>query len=158
MILGLSLALIAGSLVSLQNIFNSKVNERAGSWATTTFILGMGFMASLIFGLIFKGKHLFILQHMQIWYWFSGLIGVGVVTCLVQGIRLLGPTYAISIVLTAQLGFALLWDSLGWLGLNQVPFTFNKLIGVLVIVGGIVVFKLSGRRDTPSIQKMERSL
>ena len=158
MILGLSLALIAGSLVSLQNIFNSKVNERAGSWATTAFVLGMGFMASLIFGLIFKGKHLFILQHMQIWYWFSGLIGVGVVTCLVQGIRLLGPTYAISIVLTAQLGFALLWDSLGWLGLNQVPFTFNKLIGVLVIVGGIVVFKLSGRRDTPSKQKMERSL
>ncbi|TFE24512.1 DMT family transporter [Cohnella luojiensis] len=151
MIAGLLLALIAGSLVSLQNIFNSKVNERAGSWATTTIVLGLGFLASLTIGLIFEGKHLFILQNMQPWYWISGLIGVGVVVCLVQGIRLLGPTYAISIVLTSQLGFALLWDSLGWLGLEKVPFTFKQLIGVLVIVGGIIVFKIGGRRESQTL-------
>lgn len=144
MIIGLLLALIAGSLVSLQNMFNSKVNERAGYWATTTLVLGLGFLASLTIGLIFEGKHIFILQNMKPWYWISGLIGVGVVICLVQGIRLLGPTYAISIVLASQLGFALLWDSLGWLGLDKVPFTFKQLIGVLVIVGGIFVFKLGG--------------
>jgi bacterial/archaeal transporter family-2 protein len=147
MILGLSLALIAGSLVSLQNIFNSKVNEHAGTWVTTALVLGMGFLASLISGLLFEGKHLFDLDHMQPWYWFSGMIGVGVVVCLVQGIRLLGPTYAISIVLTSQLGFALIWDSLGWFGLEKIPFTMQQLIGVLVIVCGILVFKLGGRRE-----------
>jgi transporter family-2 protein len=158
MISGLLLALTAGSLVSLQNIFNSKVNERAGSSATTALVLGLGFLASLTIGLIFEGKQLFALPHMQPWYWFSGLIGVGVVTCLVKGIKLLGPTYAISIVLTSQLGFALLWDSLGWLGLVQVPFTFNKLVGVLVIVGGVLVFKLGGGRvsQVSSKVRMER--
>ncbi len=148
MLLGLLLALAAGSLVSMQNIFNTKVNEHTGSWATTTLVLGMGFVASLTIGLLFEGKQMFTLQNMQPWYWISGLIGVGVVICLVQGTRLLGPTYAISIVLTAQLAFALLWDSLGWLGLEQVPFTLNKLLGVLVIVGGIIVFKLGGRRES----------
>ncbi|MDQ0896814.1 MULTISPECIES: DMT family transporter [unclassified Paenibacillus] len=147
---GLILALIAGSLVGLQNIFNSKVNERAGSWATTTLVLGMGFVASLTIGLIFEGKHMFTLQNMHPWYWISGLIGIGVVICLVQGIRLLGPTYAVSIILISQLGFALLWDSLGWFGLDKVSFTFNQLIGVLVIVGGILVFKLSGRETRKS--------
>ncbi|WP_232698666.1 DMT family transporter [Brevibacillus daliensis] len=146
MILGLLWALIAGSLISLQNIFNSKVSERAGNWATTTLVLGMGFLASLTIGLLFEGIDMFSLQNMKPWYWFSGIIGVGVVTCLMQGIRLLGPTYAISIVLTSQLGFALLWDSLGWLGLAKVPFTLKQLMGVLVIVGGIFVFKLGGRR------------
>ncbi len=144
MILGLLFAIIAGSLVSLQNIFNSKVNERAGSWATTTLVLGMGFIASLTFGLLFEGGQLFHLKNMKPWYWFSGMIGVGVVVCLVQGIKRLGPTYAIAIALTSQLLFALLGDSLGWLGLNKVPFTINQLIGVLVIVGGIVVFKFGG--------------
>lgn len=148
MFIGLLLALAAGSLVSMQNIFNTKVNEHTGSWATTTLVLGMGFVASLTIGLLFEGKQMFTLQNMQPWYWISGLIGVGVVICLVQGTRLLGPTYAISIVLTAQLAFALLWDSLGWLGLEQVPFTINKLLGVLVIVGGIVVFKLGGRHES----------
>ena len=142
MILGIVLALIAGSLVGLQNIFNGKVNEHVGSWTTTTLVLGMGFVASLTMGFIFEGKHIFTLQNMKTWYWFSGLIGVGVVICLVQGMRLLGPTYAISIVVTSQLGFALLWDSLGWFGLDMVPFTFRQLIGVLVIVCGVILFKL----------------
>ncbi|MBP0727151.1 DMT family transporter [Bacillus sp. RG28] len=153
MILGLLFAFIAGSLVGLQNIFNSKVNERAGSWATTTLVLGMGFVASLMFGLLFEGKHLFILQNMKPWYWFSGIIGVGVVTCIVNGIRLLGPTYAISIVFTSQLGFALLWDSMGWLGLEKVPFTPKQLIGVLVIVSGILLFKIGGLRQN-QVSKM----
>ena len=59
MILGLLFAIIAGALVALQNIFNSKVNERAGSWATTTLVLGLGFLASLTFGLLFEGGQLF---------------------------------------------------------------------------------------------------
>ncbi|OKP68569.1 hypothetical protein A3844_00250 [Paenibacillus helianthi] len=161
MLIGILLALIAGSLVSLQNIFNSKVNEHTGSWSTTTLVLGMGFIASLLMGVIMEGTNMFTLQHMQPWYWFSGMIGVGVVICLVQATRLLGPTYAISIVLTSQLGFALLWDSLGWLGLERVPFSFNKLIGVLVIVGGILVFKLGQTRESdsePSSGKPQQAL
>ncbi|MGN7759850.1 DMT family transporter [Paenibacillus sp. 22594] len=161
MLIGILLALIAGSLVSLQNIFNSKVNEHTGSWSTTTLVLGMGFIASLLMGVIMEGTNMFTLQHMQPWYWFSGMIGVGVVICLVQATRLLGPTYAISIVLTSQLGFALLWDSLGWLGLERVPFSINKLIGVIVIVGGILVFKLGKTHESdsePSSGKPQQAL
>lgn len=154
MILGLLFAIIAGALVALQNIFNSKVNERAGSWATTTLVLGMGFLASLTFGLLFEGGKLFHLQNMQTWYWFSGLIGVGVVVCLVQGIKRLGATYAIAIALTSQLVVALLGDTLGWLGLKKVPFTFNQLIGVLVIIGGIVVFKFGGSGEGHKVPKL----
>ena len=71
---------------------------------------------------------------------------MGVVTCMVQGVKRLGPTYAVAIVMTSELGFALLFDSMGWLGLQKVPFTPKQLIGVLVIVGGIFVYKLGERR------------
>lgn len=141
------MALIAGSFLSVQNIFNSKVNERTGPWAAATLILGMGFLASLLIGFIVEGKHIINFGNMETWYWFSGIIGVGVVSCLMQSIKLLGPTYAISIALTSQLCFALLWDSLGWLGLVQVPFTFQQLLGVLIIVGGIIVFKFGGKTE-----------
>ncbi|MEH7072900.1 DMT family transporter [Neobacillus drentensis] len=154
MLLGLLFAIIAGSLVALQNIFNSKVNERAGSWATTTLVLGLGFLASLTFGLIFEGGQLFHLENMKTWFWFSGMIGVGVVVCLVHGIKRLGPTYAIAIALTSQLVFALLGDTLGWMDLNKVPFTTNQLIGVLVIVGGIVVFKFGGSGEGQKVGKL----
>ncbi|NQX71639.1 DMT family transporter [Paenibacillus alba] len=153
MIVGLVLALIAGSLVSLQNIFNSKVNERAGSWATTALVLGLGFVASLTLGFIFEGKQMFHLPHMQVWYWFSGMIGVGVVLSLVNGIRLLGPTVAVSIILTSQLIFALVWDSFGWLGLEKIDFTMKQLLGVLIIVGGIMVFKLGGKSEPKRVSE-----
>ncbi|MFT8320238.1 MAG: DMT family transporter [Bacillus sp. (in: firmicutes)] len=147
MLVGIVMSLLAGVLVGLQNIFNSKVNERAGSWSTTTLVLGMGFLASLTIGIIVEGKGLFSLQNMQPWFWFSGLIGVGVVTCIVQGMKHLRPTYAISIILISQLGFAMLLDTLGWLGLAKVPFTWKQLVGVLVIAGGIFVFKLGGEKE-----------
>ncbi|MGE5701741.1 MAG: DMT family transporter [Clostridia bacterium] len=157
MMQGLLFGILAGSLVGLQNIFNSKVNERAGSWTTTSLVLGMGFLSSLMMGLLVEGSDLFALHPMKTWYWFSGAIGVGVVICLVQGIKLLGPTYAISIVLTSQLGFALAADSFGWLGLTQVPFTIKHLIGVIVIISGMLLFKLGGirqdRRSTAVVQK-----
>ncbi|MNN26666.1 hypothetical protein D3C81_1401790 [compost metagenome] len=147
MILGIMLALIAGSLVSLQNIFNSKVNEHTGSWSTTTLVLGMGFIASFVIGLIVEGTHLFALQNLKLWHMLSGLTGVGVVICLVQGMKRLNPTYSIAIVLTSQLVTALMWDSFGWLGVEKIPFTLNKLLGVIVIVGGILVFKIGESRQ-----------
>lgn len=147
MLLGLLLAVMAGSLVGLQNIFNSRVNEKTGSWVTTTLVLFMGFTASFIIGLFVEGKNMFNLQNMQLWYWFSGLIGVGVVVCMVQGIKRLGPTLSVSISLTSQLVFALIFDTFGWLGLNQVPFTWTKILGVMVIVGGILVFKFGGQLE-----------
>lgn len=151
MMIGFMFALAAGSLVGLQNIFNSKVNERVGSWTTTTLVLGLGFLASLMMGLLFEGKQLFILEKIQPWYWISGFIGVGIVTCFVKGIRLLGPTYAVSFAMTSQLGLALLLDSFGWLGLDKIPFTLNGLAGVLVFVAGIIVFKLGGSREKEKV-------
>ena len=143
MVVGLLCAIMAGTLVGLQNIFNSKVNEKTGSWTTTTLVLGLGFLASFIFGIFFEGSQLFNLQNMEWWYWFSGLMGIGIITGIVQGIRYLGPTFAIAIVLTSQLAFALLFDSLGWMGLEKVPFTLKQFLGVAVILGGVIVFKWS---------------
>ncbi|RZT23716.1 DMT family transporter [Fictibacillus sp. BK138] len=158
MFLGLFFAVLAGLLVGLQNIFNAKVNEQAGTWATTALVLGLGFLASMTLGLVFEGIGLFTMDNMKTWHWFSGLIGVGVVVCLVQGTRLLGPTYAIAIVLTSQLGFALLWDSLGWFGLEKIPFTFQQLVGVLVIAGGVIVFKFSGTKEKKEIKQVQKSM
>ncbi|MER2061261.1 MAG: EamA-like transporter family protein, partial [Niallia sp.] len=38
-------------------------------------------------------------------------------------------------------------DSLGLLGLEKVPFTVQQLIGVVVIIGGILVFKMGGATE-----------
>ncbi|HEY9897977.1 MAG TPA: DMT family transporter [Pantanalinema sp.] len=146
MVLGFFSALVAGLLVGVQNVFNSKVNEHVSSWATTAWVLGLGALASLALGLFMEGASMFTLRSMQPWYWGSGLLGIGVIIGLVQSISRLGPTYAVSIVLASQLGFAVLWDAQGWLGVNQTPLSFKRLLGVLIIIGGVIVFKFGGGR------------
>ncbi|MFF2498864.1 DMT family transporter [Peribacillus sp. NPDC058075] len=146
MLIGLSWAILAGSMVSLQNVFNSKVNEHVNPWSTTTLVLGLGFLASFFSGFAFEGIELFQLHNMKPWYWFSGLVGIGVVICVTQGVKLLGSTFAISIVMAAQLVFALAWDSTGLLGLEKVPFTLKQLGGILIIIAGMIVFKIGGKR------------
>lgn len=141
---GLLLAAFGGALVGLQNVFNKRVNEKAGSWTTTTLVLGMGFAASFLMGFLMEGAQLFELHNMKLWFGFSVIIGVGVVVCMTQGMKLLGPTYATSIALISQIVFALWWDTQGWMGLEKVPFTLNQATGVLIIVAGILMFKFGG--------------
>ena len=145
MTLGIVLALFGGMMVCIQNTFNAKVKERVGAWATTTLVLGLGFLASLTIGLLVEGGGLFSMSGMEPWFWFSGIIGVGVVLCVTQGVRQLGPSYAISIVMVSQILFALLWDTLGWFGLDQVAFTWTKAVGVVLIGGGVLLFQLGGK-------------
>ncbi len=151
MISGFFAALVAGSLVGVQNVFNSKVGEHANSWVTTAWVLGLGALASLLIGFFLEGASMFTLGTMQPWYWGSGILGIGVVIGLVQSIRRLGPTVAVSIVLASQLAFAVLWDAMGWLGVSQTPLSLKRLLGVLVIVGGVLVFKLGGERKPKAI-------
>ncbi|SDX97771.1 DMT family transporter [Thermoactinomyces sp. DSM 45892] len=156
MMIGLLLGCLAGILISFQNTLNSKLNEQAGTWMTTTWVLGLGFLASFIIGFIVEGIDFLNLRNAEIWYWFSGVLGIFVVSCLMQGIRLLGATYAISIVLTSQIGFALVFDSLGLFGLEKIPFQTTKLLGVFIIISGIFVFKLDSRkRIEDSLQHKE---
>lgn len=154
MIWGILMALAAGSLVSVQTMFNNKVNESASSHVTTALVLGMGFLASAAMGIIFEGADFFSLKPMQPWFWFSGLLGIGVVTCVVRGVRLLGPSYAISIVMASQMLCALWWDSMGWFGLDKVAFTPQKAIGAIILICGLILFKAKPR-TAESPQKLQ---
>jgi len=144
MMQGLLWAALAGALVGVQNVFNKKVNERASTWSTTTLVLGLGFAASFAMGLLLEGPRLFELQNMKTWYAFSGLIGVGVVVCIVQATRRIDPTYAVSLMMVSQLVCAMWWDAAGWMGLTPIPLSGRQLAGVALIAAGVAVFKLAG--------------
>jgi len=146
MIAGIVLALTAGALISVQTMFNNKVSEAVPSSTTTALVLGTGFLASLSIGLLVEGSSYFHIPPMPLWFWFSGLLGIGVVTCVVKGVKLLGASYAISIVMASQLICAVWWDSLGWFGLDKVPFSFQKAAGAVLLIGGLILFKSRPQR------------
>lgn len=146
MIWGILMAMAAGGLISVQTLFNNKVSEAVSSQTTSVLVLGMGLIASFGMGVLMEGRSFFELGSMPLWYWFSGLLGIGVVTCVVNGVKQLGASYAIAIVMASQLLCALWWDSLGWFGLQEVPLTPQKVIGAVLLIAGLVMYKVKWQR------------
>ncbi|MBP3963130.1 DMT family transporter [Paenibacillus lignilyticus] len=141
MFIGILLALLAGMLVSVQTLFNNKVSASVHSQTTTALVLGMGFIASVGMGLAVEGAEFLNWQVMPLWFWFSGLIGIGVVTSVVKSVNLIGPSAATAIVMASQMVCAVWWDSAGWFGLEQVPFSWQKAIGITALIAGLILFK-----------------
>ncbi|TCJ01297.1 DMT family transporter [Cytobacillus praedii] len=144
---GILFAVMAGVFISLQTVFNTRVSGKVGLWATTTLVLGLGFFTSFLMFIIMDDTRLFAVGNVNKVYLFGGFLGVGVVFCIMQAIRMLGPAYAISIVLVSQIFLAVLIDTFGWFGFETISFTMNKLVGLALMIAGIIVFKLKqGKR------------
>jgi len=142
LILGGILAVVAGAFIGLQNIFNRHLNEYVTGWIATTFVLITGSIASLIFGLIFDGMDVFDFSGMKVSYWFFGLVGIGVIYCMMQAMKRLGPTKAVLIGVIAQLIFSLIFDVTGFLILPQVNLKWEDILGVLLIIIGLFIFNM----------------
>ena len=57
------------------------------------------------------------------------------------GMKNLGPTYAIAIILVAQLLTAAILEAFGLFGVAKTRFSLNEVIGVVVMIAGIIIFK-----------------
>lgn len=156
MAIGILLALSGGVLVCLQNIFNANVKQHVSVWTTTALVLFLGFFGSFAAGLAVNGMDLFRFQA-EPWFWFSGVLGVGVVVCVTQGVQSMGPSRAISIVMVSQIFFGLMWDTAGWFGLEQVPFTWQSLAGIVLISAGIVLFQLGPALEGKSFVRKRKT-
>lgn len=140
--LGLLFSILAGALMSLQGVFNSRLTEKIGINESNLVVQGTGFLFSLIIFLIWGSgnfKNIFIVNKT---YLLGGIIGVAIIFSVIKGISALGATYAISAILVAQLISAAAIDGFGLFGTQKISFGINKIIGVIVMVVGIVIFKI----------------
>lgn len=139
--LGFLYALIAGAAMSFQGVINTRLGDKVGVLETNAFVQLIGFVLAFCIAVIFgKGD---IRQLGQApWYSYLGGVLAPVITITVMlSIAGLSPTVAISTILLSQLTIAALIDAFGWLGTERLPFTWQKLLGVGLMVGGVLLMK-----------------
>ncbi|MDL5376911.1 DMT family transporter [Exiguobacterium mexicanum] len=142
MIVGIICSAVAGAFISVQAAVNAKMNIYLGAWATTVLVFIVGLIGSLI-PLILFGGNLQGLFDISPIYALGGLLGVGVVFCVMRSIQLLGPTLSVSIILVSQLIWALGVDLSGAFGMPQLSLSPGQVIGLMVLLLGVIVFKQS---------------
>lgn len=139
--LGVILSIVAGVAMSLQGVFNTRLGDKIGTWETNVIVQGSGFILGLI-ALFIAGSGSFKeLKDANKLYLLGGVLGVVIIITVMMGIKSLGPTCAISIILVAQLTAAALIDVFGLFDSVKVPFGTTKVIGVIVMIAGILIFK-----------------
>ena len=139
--IGVICSIIAGAVMSLQGVLNTRLTERAGVFETNLFVQGTAFLASLLAFLICGRGNLSLLRGAKWYYLLGGLLGLVITVTVILSIKGLSPTAAISIILIAQLVTAALIDLFGWLGTERTPFEWTKIVGLALMIGGIVLFK-----------------
>jgi len=71
----------------------------------------------------------------------GGAIGAFITFTVIKSVGTLGPAKAIMVIVTSQLIVAYLIELLGIFGADKVDFQWRKLIGVILVIGGILTFK-----------------
>ncbi|MCP1324440.1 DMT family transporter [Bacillus sp. S0628] len=139
--IGFSLAILAGILISLQSVFNAKVNENVGQWLTTTCVLGIGLISSILFYIITENSINIKVYTTNYLFYVSELFGIGLIICIMGAIKSLGPAYTVLISLITQLVVALCIDTFGLFGMESIPLQINKLVGIGLLIVGVGIFK-----------------
>ncbi len=140
--IGFLFSVIAGAAMSFQGVMNTRLSDKIGLWEANTFVQGTAFALSLLVMLLFGKGQLSAIGTVPKGYWLGGAIGLVITVTVMLSIKGLDATVAISTILIAQLLTAAMIDGFGWLGQEKVTMNFRHYLGLALMLGGVVVFKL----------------
>ena len=134
-------AIISGIAMSLQGVFNTRLSDKIGSWETNTIVQASGLILTLIVLFFFGNGNFKEIKSANKLYLLGGALGVVIIFTVMVSIKSLGTTVGIGTILVAQLLAAALIDAFGLFGSEKVPFSFHEILGIVIMIAGIVLFK-----------------
>lgn len=141
------LAILVGTCLALQPIFNTPVLKHTGSiWYAALCSLSVSI--SLVLCICFISDRFQTLRGggaMEIpkFYILAGICGILILAFTVFCITKIGPVMTASITVSVQMIVATITAHYGWLGLEQEPINWVKILGILFLVAGVVLVKIS---------------
>ena len=140
--IGIIFSIIAGAAMSFQGVMNTRLGEKVGLYETNAYVQFIGFLLSLVLVLIMGNGNFSGLFRVDKWYLLGGVLAIVITISVMLGIGGLSPTVSISIILITQLTVAAIIDAFGLLGSEKIVFHWTKFIGLGLMIGGVILFKL----------------
>lgn len=140
--IGFLIAVISGLLMSVQGVFNTQVTKTTGMWVANAFVQFTAFLVCIAiwaisdrtsFGTLLKVEPRYML--------IGGILGAGITYTVIKAMDMMGPAKAVMMIVTAQILVAYLIEFFGLFGVEKQPFSWRKVIGILLAAGGIILFK-----------------
>jgi bacterial/archaeal transporter family-2 protein len=139
-----TLAFCIGVLLPVQVGVNAELAKYINSpilAALVSFIVGG--MCLILGAVIFKAPLPTLSQVTSppVWLWGGGMIGAAVVLGSILAGPKIGALALVSLLLAGQLVASILIDHYGWLGFSIQKMNIQRLLGVLLLVGGFLLVR-----------------
>jgi bacterial/archaeal transporter family-2 protein len=132
----------AGGFVAAQAPANNVLSERVGTWGAVSvnFLVGTACVLLITFAFAggFGGEEG---ARTPPWYYWvvGGMGGAAIVVTTLVAVRELGAGGVTVAVIAGQLTLSVVLDRLGVLGLDERAVTWEKLLGIALLVAGTVL-------------------
>ncbi len=140
--IGFLIALVSGALMSVQGVFNTKVTESSSMWAANAFVQFTAFLVCML-AWLFADRTSFrdVIAVEPKYFLLGGVMGAFITLTVIRSMDALGPAKAVMLIVISQLIIAYLIELFGLFGVDGQPFSWRKVIGALIAIGGFVLFK-----------------
>lgn len=134
----LFILLLSGFGLSIQGSINGTLGKTTGAIQAAFFSFLVG-SVSLFFVLLFTGKgNLFSVWNVPKWQLIGGVLGAIYITVLALAVPKIGIGLAIISVVIGQIIMSMVIDHFGWFNGTQVLFNYQRLIGVILLIAGLI--------------------
>ena len=143
MFLGIIIAMIAGTLMSVQGVFNAEVTKQTSIWVSASFVQATALIVCLIAWFVTgrAGSFMSLTRVEPKYMLLGGAIGAFITYSVISAMQLLGPAEATLFIVTLQLVTAYIIEVIGLFGVERAGFEIKKAIGLIIVIAGIVIFK-----------------
>lgn len=139
--LGFIFCALAGAAMSVQGVMNTRLGEGIGTMEANTLVQCTAAVLSVLALFVHRTGSFSQLGSVPWYYMLGGVLGLVITVTVMLGIGALSPTVAVSVILISQLAVAALIDALGLMGAERVALDWQKVLGLALMVGGVLLFK-----------------
>jgi transporter family-2 protein len=133
-------SLVAGIAGSIQVAVSGALGRRVGVLEAAAF--GGVVAAVILVGIAVAGRNgagIAAALREPPWLWLGGLLGAIVVTAITFSPPRIGTFATIGLLVAAQLAMGAVTDALGLFGLERIPLSWERVVGLALLAGGAVL-------------------
>ena len=140
--IGFFIALLSGSLMSIQGVFNTQVTKTTGVWVSNGWVQLSAFAVCFVVWLFTGRDSVTAIAKVEPRYMLlGGAVGAFITWTVIKSVDALGPARSALLIVIAQLAVSYLIELFGLFGMEREPFDWRKLGGLMLAVIGIVIFQ-----------------
>lgn len=139
---GTVIALLSGALMSIQGVLNAAVTKQTSIWLSSGWVQFSALVVCVVMWFFTGRSEIGALWQVEPKYMLAGgVLGAFITYTVIRSVASLGPARSALLIVVCQIIVSYAIEVFGLFGVEKVGFEWRKVIGALVAIAGIVIFR-----------------